>query len=280
MRLALGLHTVLPVGAVRIDRRTARDAMLAALLVGLLPGAAARLTGALVHAAGGGSLLAAVAASAAATRALHLDGPADLADGLGSRRPAEGPLAVMRRSDVGPFGLVTLVLVLLAQVGTLVLAQAWDAGHAGSALLLMGATGRLALSWACREGAPAARPDGMGVLVAATVTTNATNATTALLLLAFLGWGLSDGAWQAVAYGASLLAGTLAGLLLLRHAVARLGVHGWTRPRQAPVPPGVPAARTTPVPSSMSRAASRAGMPLRTPSTWAMPLASEITPSS
>ena len=56
---------------------------------------------------------------AVATGGLHLDGLADTADGLGSRRPADQALEIMRRPDAGPLGVATLVLVLLVQVSAL-----------------------------------------------------------------------------------------------------------------------------------------------------------------
>ncbi len=118
----------------RLTRRglSARTAMLVAPVVGLLLGALAWTAGAAVTAAGGGSLLAAVtclSVLAAATRGLHLDGLADLADGLGSAQPAEGALEVMHRPDIGPFGAVTLVLALLVQAAAL--DTAWEAGQPG-----------------------------------------------------------------------------------------------------------------------------------------------------
>ena len=50
------------------------------------------------------------------TRGLHWDGLADLADGLGSGAPAERARAIMARSDIGPFGVLVMVLVLLMQI--------------------------------------------------------------------------------------------------------------------------------------------------------------------
>lgn len=221
LRLSLGLLTVLRVGEVRTDRAAARDAVLAAPLVGLLLGILAWAVGWAVHRVGDAPLLAAVtsvAVLAVATRGLHLDGLADLADGLGSARPAEAALEVMRRSDVGPFGVVTLVLVLLAQVAAL--AYAWSQDVAGPALLAMAVTGRLLLVLACRRGICAARPDGLGALVAGVVAPVAALALTSLVVIAFAAWGFAvDGP----SYGVAVLAGLGCGLLLLRRAVRRLG---------------------------------------------------------
>lgn len=223
-RLALGLLTVVPAGSVDVDRRTIRHALLLAPLVGVLLGTAAWAVGALLHAGGLGPLLAAVGAVATlavATRALHLDGLADLADGLGSGRPAVGALAVMRRSDVGPFGVITLLLVLLTQVAAL--ERAWEAELAGPALVLGCATGRLALLWSCRTGAPAARTDGLGVLVAGAVPVPAVAATTALGIAVAVAWGALDSAGNSVVFGLAMVTGLCCALLLHRRAVARLG---------------------------------------------------------
>ncbi len=104
----------------------------------------------------------AVALLAIATRGLHLDGLADTADGLGSGRPAADALALMRRGDIGPFGVVTLILVLLLQVGATAEAPWW-------ALLVAVPMGRVGLLLACGRGVPAARPDGLGATVAGSV---------------------------------------------------------------------------------------------------------------
>ena len=56
-----------------------------------------------------------VAVLALGTRALHLDGLADTVDGLGSGRDRERSLEIMRRGDVGPMGVIALLLVLGGQ---------------------------------------------------------------------------------------------------------------------------------------------------------------------
>lgn len=167
-RLAVGTLTVLPVRPVEVDRAVAGRAMSLAPFVGLLLGLAAALVLVVAGALSGSHLLGAVLAVgmlAWLTRALHLDGLADLADGLGSGKPADGALDVMKRSDIGPFGVVTLVITLLVQVAAL----ARDDTAAWVALVAATATGRLAVTWACRAGVPAARPTGLGALVAGTV---------------------------------------------------------------------------------------------------------------
>ena len=226
LRLSLGLLTIVPVGEIRTDRATARVAMLFAPVVGLLLGGAAWVSGAVVHRLDGSGLLASVAAVtvlAVLTRGLHLDGLADLADGLGSAQPAPGALEVMRRSDIGPFGVVSLVLVLLAQVAAL--APAWPRGADAAAMLLIAAaTGRLAVAWACRVGVPAARPDGLGALVAGTVPTKAVLVLTGVGLLAAAGAGaMVGGAPTALDFAGTAVAGLVAALVLLYAAVARLG---------------------------------------------------------
>ena len=225
LRLSLGLLTIVPVGRVRTDRATARVAMLLAPVVGLLVGSTAWLVGAAVHALGGPALLASVAAVAvlaALTRGMHLDGLADLADGLGSAAPPAAALAIMRRSDIGPFGVTTLVLVLLGQVASL--EPAWPAGHAAPLLLTAAATGRLAVAWACRPSVPPARPDGLGALVAGTVPTTAAAGATAMVLLGAAGAGELVGRLPtALGLAGAALGGLAASLLLLRRAVTRLG---------------------------------------------------------
>src|ERR1700761_2481154 len=200
-------------------------APLVGLGLGVIAAAVLYVFGQLLHT---GSLVAsvlAVGALAVLTRGLHLDGLADLADGLGSRQPADGALTVMRRSDIGPFGVVTLVLVLLIQVARLTQADA--SGRGVPAIIVAAVTGRLAITWACRRGVPAARPDGLGALVAGTLRAPIPRAGPA---------GTPAGAAPGVAISAAVVgeplgwtlplavaAGLAAAFGLQRHAVRRLG---------------------------------------------------------
>jgi adenosylcobinamide-GDP ribazoletransferase len=168
--LAVGTLTRWPVPApARVDAATARAAMLLAPWVGVALGA---LAGALawlgLRAGLSATLVAAlvVAALAYATRGLHLDGLADTADGLGSGGGAERALEVMRRGDVGPFGVSTLVLVLAVQVAALAqVLTLWGPPPAVAAV----AAARLVLPVLCRRGVAAARPNGLGAAVSGTV---------------------------------------------------------------------------------------------------------------
>lgn len=221
-RLSIGLLTVLPVRVADVDRSTAGTAMLAAPLAGLAVGGAAALVAAVARQLGSSDLVSAVlavAVMAVMTRMLHLDGLADLADGLGSGRPADGALTVMRQSDIGPFGVVTLVLALALQVAAVAASP-----HPAAAVLIAAVAGRLTLVWACRAGVPAARPTGLGALVAGTVATRPAACCTAgaVAVCAAAAWAVG-GAGLAAAAVAAVALGLLAALLLLRHAVRRLG---------------------------------------------------------
>jgi adenosylcobinamide-GDP ribazoletransferase len=222
LRLAVSLLTILPVRSGRVDRSTARWAMTLAPVAGLLVGAVAAAVLVVSGWLGFGSLLAAalaVAAMALLTRGLHLDGLADLADGLGSGKPAAEALAIMKKSDIGPFGVITLVLTLAIQVAAI--AEEPVAGVVVAAM-----TGRLAVTWACRSGVRAARPEGLGALVAGTVrpldAVAATVVTAGSAALAAL-TGPGGGAYDAVLGAAAVFVGLAASVALLRHAVRRLG---------------------------------------------------------
>jgi adenosylcobinamide-GDP ribazoletransferase len=168
LRFALSLLTVLPVPSVGPGRRIAARALRWAPVVGAVLGAAAGgllvgLEALGVPALVGGLL--AVGFLALATRGMHVDGLADTADGLGCYGPPERALAVMREGGVGAFAVVTLVVVLGAQAAAL--AALADTGpSAVAAVALAAAASRAGFGWVARHGVPAARPGGLGALVA------------------------------------------------------------------------------------------------------------------
>lgn len=227
LRLAVGTLTRVPVPAPgTVDRRAARGAMLLApvvgLLLGLVVGVPAQVLVALGPAGGLVTAILAVAALAWLTRALHLDGLADTADALGSGRPPVEALAIARRSDIGPFGVITIVLVTLLQAACL--ADLLDRGAGAGGLVVAVVTGRLAITLACLRGIPAARPDGLGALVAGTVPRAAgLVAAVGWLALVGLAVGVEHGPGTGATTAAAVVGGLLAGAVLVRIAVRRLG---------------------------------------------------------
>lgn len=226
--LSVGLLTILPTGDVgTVDRRLAGRAMLWAPVVGGLLGliAAAIVWGvhALVPTALGSLLAAALGFGALAylTRALHLDGLADTADALGSGKASDSALAIARRGDVGPFGVVTLVLVLFTQIAAL--AVLTDEGAGPIALVVAVVTGRLAATLTCTRGIPAARPEGLGALVAGTVPRWASAAwtLTAVIAAGMLGLVVIPTAPWTLPLG--VIIGLAVAALLVRRSIRRLG---------------------------------------------------------
>jgi len=86
----------------------------------------------------------------AVTGALHLDGIADLVDGLAGGKDREGVLRIMKDSRVGAIGVVGLVMVLLLKYLSL---YHVPLEHKYAALMFMPAAGRwiqVALAGVCR----------------------------------------------------------------------------------------------------------------------------------
>ncbi len=225
--VALGLFTTIAMPSVEnIDARTARRAMavfpVVGLIVGVIAGAVAWLTGWLA-----GPLLGAVlglAALAWLTGALHLDGLADTADGLGSRKPAAQALEIMRRSDIGPMGVIVLLLVLLVDVAALSRLSTVEPLVGALALVAAAILGRVSVVMATTPSNMSARVDGFGALFH-----GVTSRSTALLwcgaglgLAALLGW-LSMGAWGAAEFTLAAALALTAGWLWRRHLKRRLG---------------------------------------------------------
>ena len=224
---AVGMFSVLPVpGAAR---EPGPGVLRWLPLVGALLGALAFLPALAVWRGGeqGSPLLAAalvVGALALLTRGLHLDGAADLADGLGSARPAEQALAIMRRPDVGAFGVAALACGLLVQVAALAaVLGASSPGEGLVAVLLATTAGRVAVLHAAAR--PAAAGSALGSLVAGAGSPAVRRTATVLLLAAAAGLRLLSGGSPADvvwAAGAVVVALT-AGAALTAHAARRLG---------------------------------------------------------
>ncbi|MDT0261393.1 adenosylcobinamide-GDP ribazoletransferase [Jatrophihabitans sp. DSM 44399] len=218
VRLALTTLTVLPLRAGPVNRAVARVAMALAPAVGLCLGA--------VLAGAGWCLLQVldpltaaavlVAALAMLSRGLHLDGLADTVDALASYRPRERALDIMRSPEVGPLGAAAVVLVLLLQAAAL---TGLLADRRWAAIVLALGLGRLAIPICCLRRIPAARPDGLGALVAGTVAP-----------AGCLAWALVLGGAAVLAAPSGWSRGVLAVLLpcgavalLLRQVLRRLG---------------------------------------------------------
>jgi adenosylcobinamide-GDP ribazoletransferase len=147
-----------------------------------------------------GSTVAAVLAVAAlivVTGALHQDGLADCADGLGVRGDRARRLAVMRDSAIGVFGALALLVWMLLLVAALAGLEPRDALLA---LIAAGAAGRWA-ALAHAALAPPARGDGLGAGFAVghgALAVGSASALAAALLAAGPGHGLAAMAAAAV----------------------------------------------------------------------------------
>jgi adenosylcobinamide-GDP ribazoletransferase len=128
----------------------------------------------------------------------------------------------MRKSDIGPLGVVTLVFNVLIQVAALAHAESVSPGRGLAAVLVAAVTGRLAMTWACRTGVPAARPGGLGAMVAGTVRPVVPSLETVVVLAAAVFAVLVSGflAWT---LPVAVLAALAVAFALERHAVRRLG---------------------------------------------------------
>ncbi|MFL6090675.1 MAG: adenosylcobinamide-GDP ribazoletransferase [Aeromicrobium sp.] len=220
-RLAVGTLTALPVRPpAKVDARTARIAVLLAPPAALPLGLAVAATLWLAHRLGLDPLAAgwlAVGALALGTRAFHLDGLADTADGLTASYDRERSLAVMKDGSVGPAGVAALLVVLgLQAVG---FAGLSDQPVAAGALVL---ASRAALALACVRGIPAAAGGGLRAPFAESLSWP----------LALLRWvsaaaiaglvvGLFGMPWQSAVIGFAVA--TIVVALVIRRAVTRLG---------------------------------------------------------
>ncbi|MCW5954884.1 MAG: adenosylcobinamide-GDP ribazoletransferase [Propionibacteriaceae bacterium] len=224
LRLAAGFLTILPVRPTsEITPPLARAAMLWGWLAVAPVALLATVLGWIARALELPELVAGalvVGVVAWGTRALHLDGLADTIDGLGSGRESDRALQVMRRGDVGPMGVVGLVLVVLAQASAFGAALTRPWGWLQVAAILMAA--RAALALGCARDVPAARPDGLGALFASTVPRGAAVGLWGAMALLLAGTSAVAGQpwWQGLLAAGAAMAGVQ---LLLTRCVRRLG---------------------------------------------------------
>lgn len=203
-RAAMGLFTVIPMPTVTtIDRPLARRSMLAMPWVGLTVGVLAALAALVVQWTAANGPLAAImglVVLTASTGGLHLDGLADTADGLASRTDAESALRIMKQSDIGPMGVIWIVLVLLLDAGAL--ASLSDRALL-AALVAAPMTARLIATAATSDPIPAARPGGFGALFAGVSAPREVlaDAVAVLGVAAVAGW-LGAGVRGSVVFGA------------------------------------------------------------------------------
>jgi adenosylcobinamide-GDP ribazoletransferase len=143
-RLAFGFLTRIPVGirgtvdTVHVGRSMAFFPLTGLLLGGVLLGADAVLAQLLPRPVGDALLLVLLVLL---TGALHLDGFADLCDGLGGGRDRDAALRIMKDSRIGAFGSVGLLLLVLVKYQAL---TALPETIKAATLLLMPVLGRWA----------------------------------------------------------------------------------------------------------------------------------------
>ncbi|HZC71818.1 MAG TPA: adenosylcobinamide-GDP ribazoletransferase [Jatrophihabitans sp.] len=223
---ALGLFSIAPVrGSGELTRSDAVAALRWLPGLGVALGAVAGLpVAAVLEWAPHGALLGAVfavIALAALTRGLHLDGLADTADGLGSRAPADRALQIMRRPDIGPFGVVAVVLVVFVDVASVVALDrtVWEPL---AALSVAAATGRVSVLLAAHQRVPSARETGFGAYVAASVPTPLLVAEVAAVLACGAGFAATVDA-DPVSWLVAQVAALAVCAGVVRHVVRRLG---------------------------------------------------------
>ena len=162
IRIALSLSTILPVGPARpIDNGEIAQASWALPVAGLVVGLAGAIVYVIVRRMGLPSDPAAVlvlSATVLLTSAIHEDGLADTADGLGGGKSREQKLEIMRDSRIGTFGACALLLAMLARWSAL--ATIAEPASVASALVVAHVTARAqlpAFMWLV----PPARSDGL-----------------------------------------------------------------------------------------------------------------------
>ena len=183
-RLPIRLKGALPEDAVA---RAAWSFPLAGVVIGLVGALAAIVADALGLPPIASALLA-LAATMAMTGALHEDGLADMADGLGGRT-REHKLEIMKDSRIGSYGVLALIVDVGLRTTALSVLVQDSRGHLLGALVAAHAGSRALLPLLMRA-LPPARPGGL----AASVGVPSSWASVAALVIgtAAVFWGLGD----------------------------------------------------------------------------------------
>ena len=226
-RLAVGTLTVWPSGPVQSSPAAAR------VMIGIAPLAVWPVAlGAVALTRGGDWLglpglvigLLVVGWLALSTRAMHLDGLADVVDGLGGGWEPARARALLKRGDVGPMGVVALLVTLGLQAACF----AALAGRPGGWIVagVSVAASRWLLAVVCRSGLPAMPGSRLGATLAGVVPRGEALLWTALIPagLGVAAYAGSSPWWQGVAAG---LAAIGVALWLVRRCVRVFeGVNG------------------------------------------------------
>ncbi|GMA39420.1 adenosylcobinamide-GDP ribazoletransferase [Mobilicoccus caccae] len=229
-RMAVGTLTAVPVRPPsHVDSRVAGIAMLLAPVAALLPAAVWAAMGLLAVLGDSPSValvlaVVAVCGQVLATRALHLDGLADLADGLSASYDRRTALAIMKTGDVGPSGATAIVLTLVLQIAAT--AALFTQAAAQPAVLCLGVTAviasRFVLAVACVRGVPAATPAGLGATVAGSVSRVALVVAGVVLVLVCASGHFFFGISR-LSVIVIVAAGVLTAVAVVARAVSRLG---------------------------------------------------------
>lgn len=206
VRVAVMMLTRLPVGRIEGQAPTLAQSSWAFPLVGLIVGGlgwGAHLGALSLGADPMVAALLAVVVLAVITGALHHDGLADFADGIGGGRDRDHCLEIMRDSRIGSYGVLALILAVGLQ------ATALGAGHAGAAAFLFIAVGSRLAMGLLMVALPPARADGLGRMTAKTPALSLVPGAIVLICLGF--WIGPAAHWVAMAMvGAVLAVGALA----------------------------------------------------------------------
>ncbi|WP_426437155.1 adenosylcobinamide-GDP ribazoletransferase [Bradyrhizobium genosp. P] len=162
LRIGITLATILPLGSpTTVDdgdvARASWSLPVAGLLVGLL-GSAAYVVAHAIGLAPGPAAMLALASTIFLTGALHEDGVADTADGLGGGRTRDRKLEIMRDSRIGTYGACALVISIMLRWSALTAIA--EPRSVVVALLLAHAAARAGVP-TFMAFVPPARPDGL-----------------------------------------------------------------------------------------------------------------------